>query len=47
MVVQQVLDGLLDDYSTTAVDYMIDYLARRNPNELKRLQKQLQARLAA
>lgn len=47
MVVQQVLDGLLDDYSTTAVDYMIDYLARRNPNELRRIQKNIQARIAA
>ncbi len=47
MVVQQVLDGLLDDYSTTAVDYMIDYLARRNPNELRRIQKTIQARIAA
>lgn len=47
MVVQQVLDGLLDDYSTTAVDYMIDYLARRNPNELQRIQKTIQARIAA
>jgi predicted transcriptional regulator len=47
MVVQQVLDGLLDDYSETAVDYMVDYLARRNPSELKRLQKALQARVAA
>ena len=47
MVVQQVLDGLLDDYSETAIDYMVDYLARRNPSELKRLQKALQARVAA
>jgi predicted transcriptional regulator len=47
MVVQQVLDGLLDDYSTTAIDYMIDYLARRNPNELRRIQKTIQARIAA
>ena len=47
MVVQQVLDGLLDDYSETAVDYMVDYLARRNPSELRRLQKTLQARVAA
>ncbi|MCS6840483.1 MAG: BlaI/MecI/CopY family transcriptional regulator [Roseiflexus sp.] len=47
MVVQQVLDGLLDDYSTTAVDYMIDYLARRNPRELQRIQQTIQARIAA
>ena len=47
MVVQQVLDGLLDDYSETAIDYMVDYLARRNPSELRRLQKALTARVAA
>ncbi len=47
MVVQQVLDGLLEDYSDTAVDYMIDYFARNDPNELKKLQRSLQLRLAA
>ena len=47
MVVQQVLDGLLEDYSDTAVDYMIDYFARNDPNELKKLQRSLQSRLAA
>jgi predicted transcriptional regulator len=47
MVVQQVLDGLLDDYSDTAIDYMVDYLARRNPSELRRLQKAIQSRVSA
>jgi Predicted transcriptional regulator len=47
MVVQQVLDGLLDDYSDTAIDYMVDYLARRNPNELRRLHRVLQRRVNA
>ena len=47
MVVQQVLYGFLDDYSSAAVDYMVDYLSRRNPNELRRLQTQLQSRIAA
>src|SRR3712207_2674482 len=47
MVVQQVLDGLLEDYSDTAIDYMIDYLARRNPSELRRIQRALQSRIAA
>lgn len=47
MVVQQVLDGLLEDYSDTAVDYMIDYFARRNPSELQRIQRTLQDRIAA
>jgi predicted transcriptional regulator len=44
MVVRQVLDGLLDDYSDTAIEYMVDYLARNNPNELTRLQKVILAR---
>lgn len=43
MVVRQVLDGLLDDYSDTAIEYMVDYLLRNNPSELKRLQKVIQA----
>lgn len=47
MVVQQVLDGLMEDYSETAIDYMIDYLARSNPSELRRLQRILQTRIAA
>ena len=47
MVVQQVLDGLMEDYSETAIDYMIDYLARSNPSELRRVQRQLQSRIAA
>jgi predicted transcriptional regulator len=44
LVVRQVLDGLLDDYTDTAIDYMIEYLAQKDPNELKRLQKVIQAR---
>lgn len=47
MVVQQVLDGLMEDYSDAAVDYMIDYLSRHNPGELRRLQRVLQSRVAA
>lgn len=44
MVVHQVLDGLMDDYSDMAVDYMVDYLARNDPDELRRLQQAIQAR---
>jgi predicted transcriptional regulator len=44
MVVHQVLDGLMDDYSDMAVDYMIDYLAKNNPDELRRLQQTIQSR---
>jgi predicted transcriptional regulator len=47
MVVRQVLDGLLDDYSDTAIEYMIDYLARNNPAELQRLQSAIQSRTGA
>lgn len=39
LVVQQVLDGLLTDYSDTAVDYMIEFLARNNPQEFARLRQ--------
>lgn len=46
LVVRQVLDGLLDDYSDTAIDYMVDYLARNNPSELRRLQKAITAKTA-
>lgn len=46
MVVRQVLDGLLEDYSEMATDYMVDYLAKNNPGELRRLQKVVQAYLA-
>jgi predicted transcriptional regulator len=44
MVVRQVLDGLLNDYSDTAIEYMVDYLVRNNPSELERLQRTIQAR---
>jgi predicted transcriptional regulator len=47
MVVHQVLDGLLDDYSETAVDYLVNYLAERNPSELKRLARSINAKIAA
>jgi len=46
-VVQQVLDGLLDDYSDTAINYMVDYLAKHNPSELRRLQRAIQSRVSA
>lgn len=47
LVVRQVLDGLLDDYSDTAISYMIDYLAHNNPTELRRLQREIARRLNA
>jgi predicted transcriptional regulator len=45
MVVRQVLDGLLDDYSDMAIEYLVDYLARNSPAELDRLQQTIQARI--
>ncbi|MGQ9482926.1 BlaI/MecI/CopY family transcriptional regulator [Chloroflexus sp.] len=45
LVVRQVLDGLLDDYSDTAISYMVDYLAKNNPAELRRLQREISQRL--
>lgn len=47
LVVRQVLDGLLDDYSDTAIAYMVDYLAHNNPSELRRLQREIAQRLNA
>jgi predicted transcriptional regulator len=45
MVVSQVLDGLLHDYSDMAIDYMVDYLARNSPDDLTRLQQTIQDRM--
>ncbi|WP_322821567.1 BlaI/MecI/CopY family transcriptional regulator [Chloroflexus sp.] len=45
LVVRQVLDGLLDDYSDTAISYMVDYLAKNNPAELRRLQREISQQL--
>jgi predicted transcriptional regulator len=42
LVVSQVLDGLMDDYSEMASEYMIDYLARNNPARLNELQELIQ-----
>ena len=47
LVVQQVLDGLLDDYSETAINYMVEYLSHHDRSKLEQLQKALQARVAA
>ncbi|NJP06234.1 MAG: BlaI/MecI/CopY family transcriptional regulator [Chloroflexaceae bacterium] len=47
IVVRQVLDGLLDDYRNMTIDYMVDYLVRNNPDELKRLYKAIQPHVSA
>ncbi len=44
MVVQQVLDGLLDDYSDITIDYVVDYLARNDPTQLQRLRREIRER---
>jgi predicted transcriptional regulator len=47
LVVQQVMDGLLDDYSDTAINYMVEYLSHHDRSKLEQLQRTLQSRLAA
>jgi predicted transcriptional regulator len=44
--VQQVLDGLLDDFTDITLDYVVDYLARNDPTQLKRLSRDAQNRYA-
>lgn len=44
LVVQQVLDGLLDDYTDLTLNYVVDYLARNDPAQLKRLSRDAQTR---
>lgn len=47
MMVRRVLDGLLDDYEEETVSYVLDYLARRDPQRLLRIQRELQIRQAS
>jgi predicted transcriptional regulator len=47
MMVQRVLDGLMDDYEDETIDYLIDYLARNDPQRLQRMQRELQLRAAS
>ncbi|HEY1013095.1 MAG TPA: BlaI/MecI/CopY family transcriptional regulator [Herpetosiphonaceae bacterium] len=44
--VRQVLDGLLDDFTDITIEYVIDYLARNDPSQLKRLSREAQNRFA-
>lgn len=46
-MVRRVLDGLMDDYEDETIDYIVDYLARRDPQRLKRMQRDLQMRAAS
>jgi predicted transcriptional regulator len=47
MMVQRVLDGLMDDYEDETIDYLLDYLARNDPQRLQRMQRELQLRAAS
>jgi predicted transcriptional regulator len=44
MVVQQVLDGLLDDYSDITINYVVEYLARNDPTQLQKLRREIRER---
>jgi predicted transcriptional regulator len=46
MFVKQVLDGLLDDFTEVTVGYVLDYLARNDPTQLKQLSRDAQMRYA-
>jgi predicted transcriptional regulator len=46
MMVRRVLDGLMDDYEDETIDYLLDYLARRDPQRLQKMQRELQMRAA-
>lgn len=42
MMVRRVLDGLMDDYEDETIDYLIHYLAKKDPQRLQRMQRELQ-----
>ena len=46
MFVKQVLDGLLDDFTDVTIDYVLEYLARNDPTQLKQLSREAQMRYA-
>ncbi len=41
MMVRRVLDGLMDDYEDETINYLLDYLARHDPQRLQRMQREL------
>jgi predicted transcriptional regulator len=47
MMVRRVLDGLMDDYEDETIDYLLDYLARNDPQRLQWMQRELQMRAAS
>lgn len=47
MMVRRVLDGLMDDYEDETIDYLLDYLAHKDPQRLQRMQRELQMRAAS
>lgn len=44
MFVKQVLDGLLDDFTDVTVGYVLDYMARHDPTQLRQLSREAQMR---
>ncbi len=46
MMVRRVLDGLMDDYEDETIDYLLHYLAKKDPQRLQRMQRELQVRAA-
>ena len=46
MMVRRVLDGLMDDYEDETIDYVLHYLAKKDPKRLQRMERELQMRAA-
>jgi predicted transcriptional regulator len=47
MMVRRVLDGLMDEYENETIDYVLDYLAQKDPQRLARAQRELKMRVAS
>jgi predicted transcriptional regulator len=41
MMVRRVLDGLMDDYEDETIDYLLNYLAKKDPQRIQRMQREL------
>jgi predicted transcriptional regulator len=41
MMVRRVLDGLMDDYEDETIDYVLNYLAKKDPQRIQRMQREL------
>jgi len=40
-MVRRVLDGLMDDYEDETIDYLLNYLAKKDPQRIQRMQREL------